>query len=167
MGYNITQTLNPDVKNARRLLYTIKNEYDETLKHLPSTCCTNILTKIMNTYVIPKLLANAPIYGLMLNMSGTMRRKATTILNGIQKYVGQINKIHNNTKTVLQNTSVLLQNAITTIIDPFLYSKKLAVQQLTTLMTRDDNHLNNWLYKYLHQSTHDRQSVIYDTLSPF
>eukprot|EP00461_Guttulinopsis_vulgaris_P009711 UN09782 len=116
----------------------------------------------MNTYVTPKLLANAPIYGLMLNMNGTMRRKATTILNGVQKYIKQINKIHNNTKTVLQNTSTLLQNAITTIIDPFLYSRKLAVQQLTTMITRDDSHLNNWLYKYLHQSAHNRQSVIYD-----
>ena len=94
----ITQDLGPDENNARKLLHVIRQEYGELLNAIPTLCKTNLLTKIINTYVIPRLLANAPIYGMMLNMEGSIKQKVNRIMKNVEDFITQINKIHNTSR---------------------------------------------------------------------
>eukprot|EP00461_Guttulinopsis_vulgaris_P001339 UN01339 len=152
LGYNITQDLTPDVANANKLLFIIKKEYENLIKQLPEQCTTTVLPKLINTYVLPRLLANAPIYGLLLNTTTIMRRKTMQIINNVNKFIQSINKIPNTTNTILQGTAQELQSGITGIIDPYVYTEKLAVTQLMTLIEQQENNMNEWLYKYLNKA---------------
>lgn len=167
LGYPLYYNLVPDVKNANKLYQATIREHKATLES--AIVPAFVRAKILNTYIIPKLLANAPVYGMMLMMDvRTPARKAVVkIMQQIRNYCLRATKIRNETRIPLKNTAGTLQWQCGGVIDPMVYTKKLAVQQAIDLASRNGPRVNRWLGQYLKEAMVGRRGELLEPLKSY
>ena len=106
--------------------------------------------KMFNTYVMPKILNNAAIFGILTCGRGGMGREIyEEVISKIEKIIMQM-IVKKSSNVPLQTCTRLVEYDVLGIQNPRIQIQQQATRLAMDLVERDQMDLNTWLYDHIH-----------------
>ncbi|WP_347220262.1 reverse transcriptase family protein [Chryseobacterium sp.] len=115
--------------------------------------------RMFNVYVMPKIMSNAAVLGILVNGKGGMKKAVyEDVINTIEKVVMQM-MMRKSEEIPLQTCTRTIEYDVLGIQNPWIQLQQQATRLVMDLVEKDKMNVNTWLYHHIHDKRRDYDVV--------